>query len=61
MNQRVQHKIEEYRRMAGSQKGHVAPSRSVNTRQDSLAMVIRSKKDADEFMTELDNIVKRSR
>ncbi|WP_165500448.1 hypothetical protein [Pedobacter psychroterrae] len=46
--------------MASSHKGHVAPTRSTTNRQDSLAAVIRSKKDADEFMAELENAVKRS-
>lgn len=61
MNQRIQHKIEEYKKMASSHKGHAASPRSTTTRHDSLATVIRSKKDADEFMAELESVVKRSR
>lgn len=61
MNQRIQHKIDEYKKMASSHKGHVTSSRATSSRQDSLATVIRSKKDADEFMAELESAVKRSR
>ena len=61
MNQRIQHKIDEYKKMASSHKGHVTSTRSTTNTQDSLSTVIRSKKDADEFMAELENAVKRSR
>jgi hypothetical protein len=61
MNQRIQHKIDEYKKMASSHRGHVTAARSTSNRQDSLATVIRSKKDADEFMAELESAVKRSR
>jgi len=61
MNQRIQHKIDEHKKMASSHTGNVMASRSTSTRQDSLAAVIRSKKDADEFMAELESAVKRSR
>jgi len=61
MNQRIQHKIDEYKKMASSHKGNVMVSRLTFSRLDSLAAVIRSKKDADEFMAELESAVKRSR
>lgn len=61
MNQRIQKKIDEYKKMASSHKGHITLTPSKSDRQDSLAAVIRSKKDADEFMAELENAVKRSR
>ena len=47
--------------MASSHKGNVMVSRLTFSRLDSLAAVIRSKKDADEFMAELESAVKRSR
>jgi len=47
--------------MASSHKGHGMASRSTANRQDSLGAVIRSKKDADQFMAELESAVKRSR
>ncbi|MCX2486268.1 hypothetical protein OQX62_22370 [Pedobacter sp. MR2016-24] len=47
--------------MASSHKGHIISSGSASSRQDSLATVIRSKKDADEFMAELESAVERSR
>jgi hypothetical protein len=47
--------------MASTHKGYVIGSRLTSIRQDSLARVIRSKKDADEFMAELESAVKRSR
>ena len=47
--------------MASSHKGHIISSHSASSCQDSLATVIRSKKDADEFMAELESAVERSR
>ena len=61
MNQRIQHKFDEYKKMASSHKGHIISSHSASSCQDSLATVIRSKKDADEFMAELESAVERSR
>lgn len=61
MNQRIQHKIDEYKKIASSHKGQTVSSHSISNRHDSLATVIRSKKDAVEFMAELESAVKRSR
>jgi hypothetical protein len=61
MNQRIQRKIDEYKKVASTHIGYVIGSRLTSIRQDSLATVIRSKKDADEFMAELESAVKRSR
>jgi len=60
MNQRIQNKINQYKKMAGSAHG-VAMSTPAVIRTDSLAQVIRSKKDAEEFMAELDSVVKRAK
>jgi len=62
MNQNVQQKIEQYKRLA-SDKNHKA-HRDIAVRtstQDSLGSVIRSKKDADIFMAELDSISRKSK
>ena len=61
MNQKIQHKIEAYKKMAGSHSNRAKSTSSTTNRTDSLATVIRSKKDADEFMAELESVVKRSR
>jgi hypothetical protein len=58
MNQRIQNKIERYKKMASATNAHAVPVHTA-VRHDSLAQVIRSKKDADEFMAELENAVKR--
>ncbi len=61
MNNSIQKKIEQYKRMANSHTGNASSTSSRNTRNDSLAQVIRSKKDADDFMAELESAAKRSR
>jgi hypothetical protein len=60
MNQSIQEKIEQFKKIA---KGHTDKSLSNHpepVRADGLAKVIRSKKDADNFMAELNSIVKRA-
>lgn len=62
MNQRIQLKIEEYKKLAANYRLQPQVStRSITNREDSLTTVIRSKKDADDFMAELDSIARRSR
>lgn len=61
MNQNIQQKIEQYKKFAQSNQDNApkpAPSKSV--RVDGLAQVIRSQKDAENFMAELNSIVKRA-
>jgi hypothetical protein len=60
MNQRIQTKLEQYKKMAGSQSGN-ATTHTTGNRTDSLAQVIRSKKDADQFMAELESAAKRAK
>ncbi len=60
MNKSIQHKIDQYRKMAKSQGNNGVSSNSGAERIDGLAQVIRSKKDADDFMAELKNVVKRA-
>lgn len=64
MNSKVQHKIDEFKKLAASHKGTVTAnpsniSRSNTRREDSLSSVIRSKQDADLFMAELESIGQR--
>ena len=58
MNQRIQQKMAQYKKMANSHTGNAASTSSRSTRVDSLSQVIRSKKDGDDFMAELESAVK---
>ncbi|NLR80093.1 hypothetical protein [Chitinophaga eiseniae] len=62
MNQNIQQKIDQYKKAAQTSLGsNPKPVRSKSVRVDSLAQVIRSQKDAENFMAELNSIVKRAR
>ena len=61
MNQRIQQKIDQYRKIAKSQVINTVPPQSKSTRTDGLAKVIRSKKDADNFMAELNSVIKQAK
>ncbi|SHL99389.1 hypothetical protein [Chitinophaga sp. CF418] len=62
MNQKIQKKIDQYKKLA---KGKIADAVTVQKsrpqRIDGLSKVIRSQKDADNFMAELNSIIKRAR
>ena len=62
MNQQVQHKIEEFKRLAKSQKE--ANNLSLNTKtiqsSDGLSKVIRNQYDADLFTVELKIAIKQA-
>lgn len=61
MNQIVQRKIEEIKRMAATQKASSGVSFvRENESLDGLSIAIRSKKDADDFMAELKAISQKS-
>jgi hypothetical protein len=60
MNQNIQQKIDEYKRTARNQGSNLKPAPSKSVRVDGLAQVIRSQKDAENFMAELKSIVKRA-
>ncbi|WP_184549353.1 hypothetical protein [Mucilaginibacter sp. FT3.2] len=60
MNQQMQNKIEQYKKLATVQGSRVASKGKV-INNDSLSQVIRSKKDADDFMAELEAVVKRAK
>jgi len=60
MNQRIQEKISKYKRTAKSHGDVSVPNHAGAVRADGLTKVIRSKKDADNFMAELNNLVKRA-
>jgi hypothetical protein len=62
MNQRIKEKIEQYKKTA--ENGRHTPSRGNDTKHregDGLAKVTRTKKDADQFMAELNGISKRAK
>lgn len=61
MNQRIQQKIDQYRKIAKSQIINTVPTQSKSSRTDGLAKVIRSQKDADNFMAELNSVIKQAR
>jgi hypothetical protein len=61
MDPEIQHKIDEYIKMAKSHKGYVTSSRPTFNRNDSLAAVIRTKKDAEDFMADLESAFTRAR
>jgi hypothetical protein len=61
MNQSIQDKIEQFKKLATNQKVSEKPviDKQPNT-SDSLSSAIHSKRDADIFMTELRAIVKQA-
>lgn len=60
MNERVQYKIEQYKRMARAASKHTVLTRSTD-HTDSLGELIQTQKDADAFMAELESAVKRKK
>lgn len=60
MNKRIEQKIEAYKKSAASGQ-KLAPQKAVKDAGDGLGKVIRSKKDADQFMAELNGIVSRAK
>lgn len=56
MNQRIQDKLQEFKNIAANYKQQSSPTRIPVNRQDSLVTVIRSKKEADAFMTEVESV-----
>jgi hypothetical protein len=60
MNQGIQEKIEQFKKMAKGHSDKSLPDQLGPARGDGLAKVIRSKKDADNFMAELNSVVKRA-
>jgi hypothetical protein len=62
MNQKIQTKIDQYKKFAKVRAADSAPAQKATPqRMDGLAKVIRSKKEADSFMAELNNVVKKAR
>lgn len=61
MNQRIQNKIARYKKMADNSVGSERATHVAGGRADSLGQVIRSKKEADEFLAELEAAVKRAK
>jgi hypothetical protein len=61
MNKGIQQKMAQYKKMAGSNPEIAAPVSSRSTRNDSLSKVIRSKKEADDFMAEVESAFQRAK
>jgi len=62
MNPHVQHKIEQFKKMATEKKvAGTTVSLEKTTGPDALSMAIHSQKDADTFMAELKAITKRTK
>lgn len=60
MDKQIQKKIEDYKKLAGSGQ-KVSPREAIKGAADSLSKVIRSKKEADQFMAELNGITGRAK
>ena len=65
MEKRIQEKIDKYKKTAKSQPTliaeHVGHAADNLLTDDSLSKVIRTKKDADNFMNELDRLTKNTK
>jgi hypothetical protein len=59
MNKDIQQKMAQYKKMANSHNGNTTQANSQSTRSDSLSKVVRSKKDADIFMAEVESAFQR--
>lgn len=59
MNARVQRKINEIKKLSGQTAGRSAASHRSEQRADGLSMAIRSKRDAETFLSELNAIKKK--
>jgi hypothetical protein len=61
MNKGIQQKMAEYKKMANSHNGNSTPAHTKNTRVDSLSQVIRNKKEAEDFMAEVESAFQRAK
>jgi hypothetical protein len=59
MDQRIQNKIEQLKKMAAYQ-GYQATKKTIIVNNDSLGAVIKTKADAETFISELEAAVKRA-
>lgn len=60
MNSKIQAKIDEIKKQSEQTKGErKLPARVSSSKADSLSLAIRTKKDADAFMAEIDAIRKK--
>lgn len=60
MKQSIQQKIDQYKKAARNQGSNPKPAQSKSVRVDGLSQVIRSQRDAENFMADLKSIVKRA-
>ncbi|PWG79310.1 hypothetical protein [Pararcticibacter amylolyticus] len=61
MNQRVQQKMAELKKMASKSAKPASATSEMAFGSDSLSKVIRNSKDAEVFMAELDSIARRAK
>ncbi|SEP45948.1 hypothetical protein ACFGVS_28020 [Mucilaginibacter sp. AW1-7] len=61
MDQQMLKKIEQFKKLATVKGGAPVASNGKTINNDSLSQVIRSKKDADDFMAELEAVAKRAK
>ena len=60
MEKRIQEKIDKYKKAAKNQWS-IAPGHVGHATGDALSKVVRTKKDADNFMNELDRLAKNTK
>lgn len=61
MDSKIQKKLDEYRKLVNNHSNKTTSTISTTRQPDSLSQVIRSKKDADDFMAELESAFKRAK
>jgi hypothetical protein len=61
MTKGIQQKMAQYKRMANSRSGNSVSTTSRSTSNDSLSKVIRSKKDGEDFMSEVESAFQRAK
>ena len=57
----IRKKLDEYKKLVTYHVDKTTSNKSRTNRPDSLSQVIRSKKDADDFMADLESAIKRCR
>jgi len=61
MNKGIQQKMAEYKKMANSHPEKTTSAQTKTSRVDSLSQVIRNKKEADDFMSEVESAFQRAK
>jgi hypothetical protein len=61
MNKGIQQKMAQYKKMANSNAVKTTSTATKSARADSLSQVIRNKKEADDFMAEVESAFQRAK